>query len=62
MTAGPQNTEPAGWPRAGIIRCNITRARTWLCSRICDGYDRPAGQIIDSLEDEVDCLREGGRR
>jgi hypothetical protein len=41
---------PAAWPTGPLatVRRYIGRVRAWMCTRICDGYDRRAGRIVDS--------------
>ena len=47
-----------GWQKAWHMRAMYPRVRAWLCTQVCDGYDRNAGRIIDGLVAENDQLRD----
>ena len=51
--------QPAGlWHLASWVGSIWRLVRECLCSRICDGYDRRAGRIVDGALAEIDRLRE----
>lgn len=58
MTATASPTDRTGWPRVSPIRRIVARVRAWICGRVCDGYDRRAGRIVDALTAEVERLHD----
>lgn len=55
--AGTGGHPPTGWPPGSPIRRVMVHVREWVCARVCDGYDRRAGAIVDAALAEIDRLR-----
>ena len=58
MTTPTDRTDPFDWPRIAWHRRMAARLRAWVCTWLCDGYDRRAGRIVDAQAAEIDRLRD----